>query len=474
MESLLSATPKTLIPEICIDSKLIARYGGVGPRYASYPTALHFSDKFTVGEYQKHALRSNEVLNPRPLSLYVHIPFCQSLCYYCACHKVITRNTNRVNIYIDNLYEEIAMQAALFDDDRIVEQIHFGGGTPTYLSDKQLYDLLAHVRNRFNLQTGSEREFAIEVDPRSVTTNSISALAEIGFNRLSLGIQDFDPQVQQAVNRVQSAVDTIALVEHARDVKFKSISFDLIYGLPHQTVESFSRTLDTVIAIQPDRLAVYNYAHLPNRFKGQRMIKARDLPSPDVKLKILNRTIEKLLRASYIYIGMDHFALPNDELVKAQQNGTLQRNFQGYSTHRDCDLIGLGVSAIGHIENTYSQNASTTTEYQMALEAGKLPIRRGIEVDNDDRIRAEVIQQLMCYGQVDYSYLQRHLDTDFPSYFNSELTRLAPLQRDGLVELYPNRIQITATGRMLLRTVAMVFDRHLASESSDKRYSQTI
>jgi len=244
--------------------------------------------------------------------------------------------------------------------------------------------------------------------------------------------------------------------------------------LPHQTVESFSRTLDTVIAIQPDRLAVYNYAHLPNRFKGQRMIKERDLPGPDIKLKILNRTIEKLGKASYIYIGMDHFALPDDELVKAQQNGTLQRNFQGYSTHRDCDLIGLGVSAIGHIENTYSQNASTTTEYQMALEAGKLPIRRGIEVDNDDRIRAEVIQQLMCYGQVDYSYFQRHLDTDFPSYFNSELTRLAPLQRDGLVELYPNRIQITATGRMLLRTVAMVFDRHLASESSDRRYSQTI
>ena len=366
------------------------------------------------------------------------------------------------------------MQSALFDDDRIVEHIHFGGGTPTYLPDDQLHDLLAHLHNRFNLQTGREREFAIEVDPRSVTTHSIGSLAEMGFNRLSLGIQDFEPRVQQAVNRVQSAADTIALVEHARSVKFRSISFDLIYGLPHQTEESFSRTLDTVIAIQPDRLAVYNYAHLPSRFKGQRLIKERDLPSPDVKLKILNRTIEKLGAASYIYIGMDHFALPDDELVKAQQNGTLQRNFQGYSTHRDCDLIGLGVSAIGHIDNTYSQNASTITEYQMALEAGKLPIRRGIEVDKDDRIRAEVIQQLMCYGQVDYSYLQQHLDTDFARYFNSELARLAPLQRDGLVELYPNRIQVTATGRMLLRTVAMVFDRHLASESSDKRYSQTI
>ena len=342
------------------------------------------------------------------------------------------------------------------------------------MSDKQLHDLLAHLRSRFNLQTGSEREFTIEVDPRSVTTHSIGSLAEMGFNRLSLGIQDFDPQVGQAVNRVQSAVDIIALVKHARDVKFSSISFDLIYGLPHQTEESFSRTLDTVIAIQPDRLAVYNYAHLPNRFKGQRMIKERDLPSPDVKLKILHRTIEQLGKASYMYIGMDHFALPDDELVKAQQNGTLQRNFQGYSTHRDCDLIGLGVSAIGHIDNTYSQNASITMDYQMALEAGKLPIRRGIEVDSDDRIRAEVIQQLMCYGQVDYSYFQQHLDTDFPSYFSSELSRLAPLHRDGLIELSPNRIQITATGRMLLRTVAMVFDRHLASESSDKRYSQMI
>jgi len=462
------------MPDIHFDSKLIARYGGTGPRYTSYPTAPHFSDEFTVGEYRKHALRSNEVSNPRPLSLYVHIPFCQSLCYYCACHKIITRNTNRVNVYMDNLYEEIAMQAALFDDDRVVEQIHFGGGTPTYLSDNQLYELLAHLRNRFNLQTGSEREFTIEVDPRSVTTHSIDVLAEIGFNRLSLGVQDFDAQVQQAVNRVQSAEDIIALVEHARSAKFRSISFDLIYGLPHQTEESFSRTLDTVIAMQPDRLAVYNYAHLPNRFKGQRMIKERDLPSPDVKLNILNRTIEKLCNASYTYIGMDHFALPDDELVKAQQNGTLQRNFQGYSTHRDCDLIGLGVSAIGYIDNTFSQNACTTTEYQTALEAGQLPIRRGIEVDSDDRIRAEVIQQLMCYGQVDYSYFRQHLDTDFASYFKSELTRLAPLQRDGLVELYPNRLKITATGRMLLRAVAMVFDRHLASESSDRRFSQTI
>jgi len=470
----MSAVPGISVPDVCIDSELIARYGGTGPRYTSYPTALHFSDEFAAGEYRKHALRSNEVHSPSPLSVYVHIPFCQALCYYCACNKVITRNSSRVNIYMDDLYKEIELQAALFDDDRVVEQIHFGGGTPTYLSDDELRDLLAHLRKNFSLQTGSEREFSIEVDPRSVTTRSMDALTEIGFNRLSLGVQDFEPQVQQAVNRIQSAADTIALVEHARSVKFKSISFDLIYGLPHQTEESFSRTLDTVIAIQPDRLAVYNYAHLPNRFKGQRMIKEHDLPSPDVKLKILNRTIEKLDRASYVYIGMDHFALPGDELVKAQQNGTLQRNFQGYSTHRECDLIGLGVSAIGNIDNTYSQNASTTAEYQTTLEAGNLPIRRGIVVDSDDRIRAEVIQRLMCYGQVDYSSFGEQLDIDFPSYFDNELNRLTPLRRDGLVELYPDRIQLTATGRMLMRSVAMIFDRHLASESSDRRYSQTI
>lgn len=462
------------MPDIRIDSELIARYGGTGPRYTSYPTALHFNNEFTADEYENTALRSNEALKPSPLSVYVHIPFCQTLCYYCACNKFVTRNANRVKTYMDCLYEEIDLQAALFDNDRVVEQMHFGGGTPTYLSDNELCDLLAHLRNRFNLQADDEREFAIEVDPRSVTTRSIDALAEIGFNRLSLGVQDFDPRVQQAVNRIQSAEDTITLVEQARSAKFKSISFDLIYGLPHQTEESFSQTLDTVIAIRPNRLAVYNYAHLPKRFKGQRMIKERDLPSPDVKLKILNRTIEKLGKASYIYIGMDHFALPDDELVRAQQDGTLQRNFQGYSTHRDCDLIGLGVSAIGHIDNTYSQNASTTAEYQAALEAGDLPVRRGIAVDSDDRIRAAVIQQLMCYGQVDYSSFQDRLDIDFPSYFSSELTRLEPLQGDGLVDLYPDRIQITATGRMLLRTVAMVFDRHLAAESSDKRYSQTI
>ncbi len=460
--------------DIHIDSKIISRYGGAGPRYTSYPTAPCFSDEFTPGDYEKHALRSNEVLNPSPLSLYVHIPFCQSLCYYCACNKIITRNANRVSNYMGNLYDEIAMQASLFDDDRVVEQIHFGGGTPTYLSNEQLRDLMAHLRDEFNLQTDGEREFAIEVDPRSVTTHSIDTLAEIGFNRLSLGVQDFDPKVQQAVNRVQSAADIIALVEHVRSTNFKSISFDLIYGLPHQTEDSFSRTLETVIAMQPDRLAVYNYAHFPNRFKGQRMIKDCDLPSPDVKLEILSRTIEKLRNASYTHIGMDHFALPDDELVKAQQNGTLQRNFQGYSTHRDCDLIGLGVSAIGNIANIYAQNAATTIEYEMALQAGKLPIRRGIVVDSDDRIRAEVIQHLMCYGRIDYSYFQQHFDTDFPSYFNSELTRLASLQRDGVVKLYRNRIQITATGRMLLRTVAMVFDRHLASPSADQRYSQTI
>ena len=470
----MSAVPRISVPDVCIDSELIARYGGTGPRYTSYPTALHFSDEFAAGEYRKHALRSNEAPRPSPLSVYVHIPFCQALCYYCACNKVITRNSSRVKIYMDDLYKEIELQAALFDDDRVVEQIHFGGGTPTYLSDDELRDLLAHLRKNFSLQTGSEREFSIEVDPRSVTTRSMDALTEIGFNRLSLGVQDFEPQVQQAVNRIQSAADTIALVEHARSVKFKSISFDLIYGLPHQTEESFSRTLDTVIAIKPDRLAVYNYAHLPERFKGQRMIKERDLPSPDVKLGILNRTIEKLDKASYVYIGMDHFALPGDELVKAQQNGTLQRNFQGYSTHRECDLIGLGVSAIGNIDNTYSQNASTTAEYQTALEAGNLPIRRGIVVDSDDRIRAEVIQRLMCYGQVDYSSFEEQLDIDFPSYFDNELNRLTPLQRDGLIELYPDRIQLTATGRMLMRSVAMVFDRHLASESSDRRYSKTI
>ena len=464
--------PEPIAQNVCFDPELIERYGGRGPRYTSYPTALQLDEAFTVEQYLQAVSLSNK--SGRPLSLYVHIPFCESLCYYCACNKIVTRNAERVDKYVRCLYREIEQQAALFDDDRVVEQLHFGGGTPTYLSNEQLCDLMTHLAGAFRLDTSDRHEFSIEVDPRTVDANSIQVLAGLGFNRLSLGIQDFEPDVQEAVNRIQSAEDVRALMKQARSLSFRSISFDLIYGLPHQTVDSFDRTLDQVIDMRPDRLAVYNYAHLPTRFKGQRMIAEGDIPLAETKLKILQHTINKVCDAGYIYIGMDHFALPGDELVRAQRDNTLQRNFQGYSTHSDCDLIGLGVSAIGKIGNTFAQNTTKTSEYEELIEAGTLPLKRGFTVDADDQLRAKVIQELMCHDQLAFAEFGKQNNINFAEYFAPELTRLGPLVDDGLITLGSEGIHITPRGRLLLRSIAMTFDRYLAEDLSDGRYSKAI
>ncbi len=464
--------PEPIAQNVCFDPELIERYGGRGPRYTSYPTALQFDEAFTAEQYVQAASLSNETA--RPLSLYVHIPFCESLCYYCACNKIVTRNAERVDKYVRCLYREIEQQAALFDDDRAVEQLHFGGGTPTYLSNEQLCDLMTHLAGAFRLDTSDRHEFSIEVDPRTVDANSIQVLAGLGFNRLSLGIQDFEPDVQKAVNRIQSAEEVRALMKQARSLSFRSISFDLIYGLPHQTVDSFDRTLDQVIDMRPDRLAVYNYAHLPTRFKGQRMIADGDIPLAETKLKILQHTINKVCDAGYIYIGMDHFALPEDELVRAQRDNTLQRNFQGYSTHSDCDLIGLGVSAIGKIGNTFAQNTTKTAEYEELIQAGTLPLKRGFTVDADDQLRAKVIQELMCHDQLAFTEFGKQNDIVFADYFAPELSRLSPLVDDGLITLGSEGIHITPRGRLLLRSIAMTFDRYLADDLNDGRFSKAI
>lgn len=458
--------------KVCFDSDLVVRYGGRGPRYTSYPTALQFTEDFSAENYCDNALASNS--NNVPLSLYVHIPFCQSLCYYCGCNKIVTRNTARVERYLEMLYREIDMQATLFDHGRLVEQLHFGGGTPTYLDRTQLDALMDKLRSAFSFDRGDQREFSIEVDPRTVSTNDLEHLATLGFNRLSLGIQDFDTQVQQAVNRMQSPQEVSALVKTARHSGFNSISFDLIYGLPLQTTASFEETLQTVIKMQPDRLAVYNYAHLPQRFKGQRMIADADIPEPHVKLDILHRTIDRLCGAGYEYIGMDHFAMPEDELVRARGNGTLQRNFQGYSTHRHCDLVALGVSAIGNIGNAFSQNAVTTMEYEALLERGRLPIRKGLTVDTDDQLRAEVIQALMCHDSLLFADFSAAHAIDFAAYFAAEIRRLQPLADDGLILLDNSGITITHKGRLLLRSIAMVFDRYIDQHENDKRFSRAI
>ena len=457
---------------VTFDQELIVRYGGRGPRYTSYPTALQFEQKFTAEDYRQQVAASNA--SDRPLSLYVHVPFCKTLCYYCACNKIVTRNAERVQNYMRALYTEIDMQADLFDAGRPVEQLHFGGGTPTYLANEQLKDLMRQLGSAFSLDASEEREFSIEVDPRSVDTESMALLAELGFNRLSLGVQDFDPTVQHAVNRIQTAQDVQGLLDDARRHGFKSVSFDLIYGLPHQTVESFDRTLTQVIAMRPDRLAIYNYAHLPDRFKGQRMIHERDIPAPETKLDILGRTIEKLGTAGYVYIGMDHFALPGDELVQAQHEGSLQRNFQGYSTHAACDLIGLGVSAIGSIGESFAQNTPSTIEYEALIGEHKLPLKRGLVVDADDQLRASVISALMCYDHLNYDEFDRQHDIDFREYFARELQMLQTLEQDGLVTVDDDAIRISGTGRLLLRSIAMVFDRYLNAEQNDGRFSRAI
>ncbi len=457
---------------VCFDSDLVVRYGGRGPRYTSYPTALQFDESLKLDDYCQNALDSNA--GSAPLSLYVHIPFCHSLCFYCGCNKVVTRNRSRVERYLDTLHCEIDMQSELFDKDRRVEQLHFGGGTPTYLSGKQLTELMSKLREAFSLDESESREFSIEVDPRTVDEEDIRQLSQLGFNRLSLGIQDFDSIVQDAVNRRQSPDSVVDLVLAARDVGFESISFDLIYGLPHQTVASFDTTLDLVIGMRPDRLAIYNYAHLPHRFKGQRMIDDAAIPAPKVKLDILHRTIDRLCGSGYEYIGMDHFALPEDELVLARANGSLQRNFQGYSTHRDCDLVALGVSAIGNIGNVFAQNAATTEKYQASIESGQLAIRRGIVVDQDDRIRAAAIQALMCYDSLKFADFNAAHDIDFVSYFAAELERLPALAADGLIRLDSSAIEITEKGRLLLRSIAMIFDRYVDHTQNDNRFSQAI
>ena len=457
---------------VCFDTDLIVRYGGRGPRYTSYPTALQFSESLTADDYKQQAVASNK--SEVPLSLYVHIPFCHSLCYYCGCNKIVTHNQARVDRYIEMLYREITMQAALFDKSRMIEQLHFGGGTPTYLDKEQLAELLTKLRDAFNFDESDDREFSIEVDPRTVDADRIRHLAELGFNRLSLGIQDFEPAVMEAVNRTQTPDEVQALVDSAIDAGFGSISFDLIYGLPHQTVESFNRTLDIVIGMKPDRLAVYNYAHLPQRFKGQRMINADDIPLPETKLELLHHTIDKLCAAGYVYIGMDHFALPDDELVRARLDGTLQRNFQGYSTHRQCDLVSLGVSSISNIGNLFAQNAITTMEYEKIIESGELPIKKGILVDDDDLLRADVIQALMCYDKLSFDDFGAEHGIDFRVYFADEVKRLAPLADDGLIELDGSGVVITQKGRLLLRNIAMTFDRYINLEEDESRFSKAI
>jgi oxygen-independent coproporphyrinogen-3 oxidase len=458
------------------DAGLVSRYDRPGPRYTSYPTAVQFHPSFGLPEYEAAARRSNNGV-PRPLSLYVHVPFCESPCFYCGCNKVITRDHGKAEQYLARLRRETELQGALFSALRPVNQLHFGGGTPTFLTDAQIGAVLDKLRQHFTLQRDPKREYSIEIDPRTVSPDRLECLSMLGFNRISLGVQDFDPNVQVAVNRVQSAQDTLALISRARELPIDSVSIDLIYGLPKQNRESFARTLDLVIGARPDRIAAYSYAHLPHIFRPQRQIKSADLISSVAKLGLLELTVERLTAAGYVYIGMDHFALPTDELVLAQQNGTLQRNFQGYSTRGQCDLVALGVSSISNFGGTYAQNAKTLNEYYRMLDSGTLPVQRGVALNADDFVRREVIQLLMCAARLEFAAVEAAHGIRFEEYFAVELAALAPLEADGLVVREGRSLWITARGRLLLRNVAMVFDAHLpkvAPRADQPRFSRSI
>jgi oxygen-independent coproporphyrinogen-3 oxidase len=456
---------------VIFDRELIQRYDKAGPRYTSYPTAVEFDPAFTAESYQQQVALSNQ--RGGPLSLYFHLPFCDTVCFYCACNKIITKNRNHAEPYLANLHKEITMQAALFDADRKVEQLHWGGGTPTFISHQQMHELMAVTRQHFNLADDDSGEFSIEVDPREADAETIAVLREIGFNRLSLGVQDFNPLVQKAVNRIQSEQETFAVIDAARDTGFRSVSLDLIYGLPHQTPASFSETLDKVIAVNPDRLSVFNYAHMPKLFKTQRQIKTEDIPSPEIKLEILQQSIEQLTSAGYVYIGMDHFAKPDDELAIAQRENKLYRNFQGYSTHAECDLIGLGITSIGSVGDAYSQNNKTLDEYDQSIKNDQLPVFRGVSLDQDDKIRRTVITRLICHFSLDITAIEKELDLKFADYFASELHALEQFVTDGLVKINPTSIDVLPAGHLLIRNICMIFDRYM-QQKAENNFSKVI
>ncbi len=460
------------MPHITFDLELIKRYDTAGPRYTSYPTAVQFSEDYTEDDYRRNIELSNQ--SNRDLSLYFHLPFCDTICYYCACNKIITKDRSKADPYLQHLHKEIAMQGALFDKSRKVNQLHWGGGTPTFISHEQMRELMDVTRTHFNLHDDDSGEYSIEIDPREVTADSIALLRDIGFNRMSLGVQDFNPEVQQAVNRIQSEQQTLGALQAAREQGFKSISVDLIYGLPLQTVDSFGKTLQRIIDISPDRISVFNYAHLPQLFKPQRRINEDELPSAAMKLDILKATIEQLNDAGYVYIGMDHFAKPDDELTIAQQQGKLYRNFQGYATHADCDLVGLGITSIGTVGRSFAQNVKTMDEYIERIDNDQLAVFRGVEIDDDDIIRRQVIMQLICHFKLNMKTFANDNNIDFNSYFADELKRLQAMRDDGLIELSDEMIEVTDKGRLLIRNICMVFDRYLKNPPKTQRFSKAI
>ena len=456
---------------IKFDLALINRYDKAGPRYTSYPTALELHEGFGDEDYRQQIAKSNAAGGP--LSLYFHIPFCDTVCFYCACNKIVTKNRKHAEPYLESLYKEISLLGALFDNQRVVNQLHWGGGTPTFLSFEQMQQLMTVTREHFLLKDDDDCEYSIEIDPRETNSHTIKQLRELGFNRISLGLQDFDPAVQKAVNRIQSEEQTFRVLADAKTEGFKSTNIDLIYGLPLQSVDTFADTLDKIVAAEPDRFSIFNYAHMPTRFKTQRQINEADMPSAEVKLEILQMVGQKLTAAGYVYIGMDHFAKPNDALAIAQREGKLYRNFQGYSTHSDCDLIGFGVTSIGRVGDAYIQNVKELDEYEQLIKSNKLPVYKGVTLDFDDQLRRAVITYIICHFELNFSSIEDAFSINFAEYFAKELTELEPMEVDGLITISATGIQVLSAGRLLIRNVCMVFDKYLL-QKNQQQFSKVI
>ena len=465
---------KVAADKVVVSDDLLRRYDVSGPRYTSYPTADRFVEAFRADDYAQalRLRRGATAAMALPLSLYVHIPFCESLCYYCACNKIITKHHEKSAEYLRYLSREVDLHVAQIGQGQSVSQLHLGGGSPTFLTDDELTELMAMLQRNFRFVPGGE--YSIEIDPRTVDAKRLDTLAALGFNRLSFGVQDFDPAVQKAVHRVQPVEQVFELVAAARARGFESINVDLIYGLPQQSPESFDRTLAQVVALRPDRIALYAYAHLPERFKPQRRIITLELPSGGAKISMLSQSLRAFAQASYVYVGMDHFALPDDSLAVAKRQGRLHRNFQGYSTQPDCDLIALGVSSIGRIGATYSQNAKTLDEYYDALDHGRFPVVRGLALSRDDLVRRAVVMALMCQGELQFESIDLSYLIDFRTYFAAELQSLVALQEQGLVEVTTAGIEVTEKGWFFVRAVAMVFDRYLQADQTRARFSKII
>lgn len=461
--------------KINLSKEQFERYNTSGPRYTSYPTAIEFHEGFTQNDYESAAHRSNLDKKSKPLSLYYHIPFCDTICFYCACNKIATKDRSKSITYLEALFKEIEIQGQLYGKDRMVDQLHLGGGTPTFISIKQMQNLFTKTAEHFNLRTDDKGEYSIEIDPRECSPDMVAGLRDIGFNRLSLGVQDFDPNVQKAVNRIQPDELTFRTIEAARSNNFHSVSVDLIYGLPLQTIDSFAVTLDKMINADPDRISLFNYAHIPHVFKPQRRINETDLPMGEDKLIIFNQSVQQLTDAGYVYIGMDHFAKADDPMNAAQKNGELHRNFQGYSTHAQCDMVAMGVSSISEVNNVYSQNVKTLDEYYAAINNNTLPIQKGITLTYDDMLRKHIIEQLMCNFKLDFFAIEKDFNIDFNKHFHKEILDLKSMADDKLLTINSSKIEIHLLGRLLIRNICMIFDTYLNKhQDNGQRFSKVI